>query len=98
MTCAFRVFNQLHEGGAWRKRGRKPVAELRPSFGTSILALGVGGPAGSVGPWPLPGPGGALREVLLPLRSAGRLAAYAAEARHCRWRCSWSASELTMRA
>ena len=41
--------------------------------------------------------GGLLRDLLHPLRAAGRLAAYAAEARRCRCRCSWSASELTIR-
>ena len=43
------------------------------------------------------GPGGLLRGAVLPLRSAGRLAAYATEATRCRCRCSWSASELTIR-
>src|SRR5437016_8904186 len=38
-----------YEGGACVKRGRKPVAELRSSFGTPILAVGRGVPAACPG-------------------------------------------------
>src|SRR5205807_6370715 len=64
-----------YEGGACVKRGRKPVAELRSSFGTSILAVGAGRSAVPGAPrvsWFL---FGLAQDVLRPLRAAGRLAA-----------------------
>src|SRR5438445_10452240 len=45
-----------YEGGACINRGRKPVAELRSSFGTSILAAGPGRSAGGFGPRESSGP------------------------------------------
>src|SRR5207247_155388 len=87
-----------YEGGACVKRGRKPVAELRSSFGTSILAVGPGRLAGCLGPGAALRASGLLRDLLRPLRATGMSAAYAAEVRRCLCRCSWSASELTMRA
>jgi hypothetical protein len=87
-----------YEGGACVKRGRKPVAELRSSFGTSILAAGPGRPAGCLGLRAPSGSCGPLGGVLRPLRAMRRSAAQAAEARRFRCRCSWSASELTMMA
>src|SRR5207302_3413179 len=71
LTWAFRVFYHPYEGGACVKRGRKPVAELRSSFGTSILAVGAGRSAVSGAPrvsWFPFGPG---QDVLRPLRAAG---------------------------
>src|SRR5438067_11145960 len=64
-----------YEGGACVKRGRKPVPELRSSFGTSILAAGAGrSPVLRVPrqPWFLFGPG---QDVRRPLRAGGSLAA-----------------------
>src|SRR5205807_6269927 len=64
-----------YEGGACVKRGRKPVAEPRSSFGTSILAVGAGRSAVPGAPrvsWFL---FGLAQDVLRPLRAAGRLAA-----------------------
>src|SRR5438067_11845242 len=66
-----------YEGGACVKRGRKPVAELRSSFRTSILAAGPGRPAGCLGLQAPSGSRGPLGGVLRPRRAAGRLAAYA---------------------
>src|SRR5438045_3003385 len=60
-----------YEGGACLKRGRKPVAELRSSFGTSILAAGPGRLAGCLRPGTPSGSVGPLRGVLRPLRAAG---------------------------
>src|SRR5438309_10517756 len=74
-----------YEGGACVKRGRKPVAELRASFGTSILAVGAGCPAGSLAVLVSLGPSERYLDARQPLRVAGRMAAYAAEAR--RFRC-----------
>ena len=87
-----------YEGGACMKLGRKPAADFDHPSDPSILALGGGGLAGAWCPHARPGPGVPLWGVVLPIRSAGGWGAYAAEARACRCRCSWSASELTMRA
>src|SRR5260370_22395430 len=62
-----------YEGGACVKRGRKPVAELRSSFGTSILAVGAGCPAGYFGPGAALRASGLLRDLLRPLRAAGEV-------------------------
>src|SRR2546430_17595218 len=62
-----------YEGGACVKRGRKPVAEFRSSFGTSILAAGVGDPDICLGLQAPSGPVGPGQDALRPLSAAGRL-------------------------
>jgi hypothetical protein len=86
------------EGRAGGKRGTQPVAQLRSSFGSSILAVGCGVrmTLGRRGCPVLVRPEG--QGVLRPVRATGGWGLQAAEARRCGCRCSSSVSELTARA